>query len=53
MGKRGGGKWEQEGKDLGRGSLEGLLGDIQAKVLVMSASSGAYSQHRTLTFMVS
>ena len=30
--------------------LGGLLGHIMAKVLVMSASSGAYSYNRMLTF---
>ena len=39
-------KGEKGGEDLGRGSFGGVLGglgNVVAKVLVLSASSGAYS----------
>ena len=35
------------------GILGSFLGHIQAKVLIMSAGSGAYSQNRTLIALVS
>ena len=41
-----GGKGKKGGTGLGRailGVFRGLLGNIKAKVLIMSASSGAYS----------
>ena len=50
-----GGRGKRGGKILEEallGVLEGLLSHIKAKFLVMSASSGAHSQNRTLTFFI-
>ena len=44
---------EKGGERILEGALLGVwggVGDIKAKVLVISASSGAYSQNRTLSF---